>query len=267
MFHPGASKIALLMWVTILTVSKGSALIAFDCKSKSVNITSISLVTTPSCETSQKNLTYESVTLAVTQATEHYELPFIRCHVEARNIMGRCGRSIDTFHNAGLFSEIVRVTREDCTNMHDRKTFGIVKERGLSDIQLNPNGQTRYSYVRRGSVTSDGSCTPGANLVRNGREYDRSLINTELVLTISTGTAIVSVEDKLLKLPNGNNCQLHEENCFDADYGDVFWKVPFPSCDDASSEKSLVYEGPGTLVKDTAGSTAVSYIHVHYGGR
>lgn len=57
-----------IIWVATLIVDPGTSLIAFDCKSKSVNITSISLVTTPSCEISQKNLTYESVTLAVTQA-------------------------------------------------------------------------------------------------------------------------------------------------------------------------------------------------------
>lgn len=255
-------KVVLLLLLACPALS----LVAFDCRSKSVNITSISLVTTPSCETSQKNLTYEPVKLAVTQATERYELPFYRCRVEARHVMGRCGLVIDTFHNAGLYSDVVRVAREECKSMHDRNLYRIVKGGALVDIQLNPKGQTRYSYVSRGSVKPDGSCTPGADFVKDGREYDRPLVNTELTITKSTGTAIVAVEDKLVKLPNGNNCPLHEEACFDADYGDVFWKVPIPSCSGDEAEKSLVYEGPGTLVQDTAENTSVSYIHVHYGG-
>lgn len=252
--------------VLCLVLQLCAGLIAFDCKSKSVNITAVSLVTTPSCASSTKNLTYESVQLAVTQSTEHYELSFIRCHIESRSYMGRCGKSIDTFHDAGLFSDVVRVSREECTKMHEKGTFRILKNGDLIDIQLTRDGQTRYSYVSRGSVTSDGSCTPGPSIVRNGREYDRPLINTELLITISSGVAIVAVEEKLMKLPNGNNCPLGIENCFDADYGDVFWRVPVPSCNDAESEKSLVYEGPGTLVHDMTGVDTISYVHVHYGG-
>lgn len=180
--------------------------------------------------------------------------------------MGRCGKSIDTFHHAGLFSEIVRIGRHECDTMHKKKVFRIVKNGALCNIQLSSQGQTRYAYVSRGSVTSDGSCTPEADMMRNGREYDRPLINTTLTITISSGTAIVSVEESLIKFPNGNNCKLQDETCFDADYGDVFWTVSTPSCEGSESEKSLVYEGPGTLVRDVAGNTSIEYVHVHYAG-
>nr|AWW13462.1 putative glycoprotein [Aedes anphevirus] len=243
-----------------------TCLTAFDCNSKSINLTSISLVTTPSCDVSHKNITYEQINIAVTQSTERYELPFFRCHVESRSVMGRCGRTIDTFHHAGLFSEIIRVDRHECDVMHKKKVFRIVKEGSFSDIQLSPDGQTRYAYVSRGYVSPDGSCTPGADLVKNGREYDRPLINTELTITISTGTSIVSVEESQIRFPNGKSCKLQEESCFDADYGDVFWSVPTPSCDESESEKSLVYEGPGMLVRDVNGNSTVEYIHVHYSG-
>lgn len=219
------------------------SLTAFDCNSKSVNLTSLSLVTTPNCDIPHKNITYEQVNLAVTQTTERYELPFFRCHVESRSIMGRCGKSIDTFHNAGLFSEIIRVDRHEWDTMQKKKTFRIVKEGVFSDIQLSHDGQTRYAYVSRGSVTPDGSCTPGANLVRNGREYDRPLINTELTITISSGTSIVSIEESLIKFPNGKNCRLQDESCFDADYGDVFWNVPTPSCEESEPEKAWYTKG------------------------
>lgn len=261
MHHP-----LLTVFGLVLLSSPIWSLTAFDCNSKSVNLTSLSLVTTPNCDIPHKNITYEQVNLAVTQTTERYELPFFRCHVESRSIMGRCGKSIDTFHNAGLFSEIIRVDRHEWDTMQKKKTFRIVKEGVFSDIQLSHDGQTRYAYVSRGSVTPDGSCTPGANLVRNGREYDRPLINTELTITISSGTSIVSIEESLIKFPNGKNCRLQDESCFDADYGDVFWNVPTPSCEESESEKSLVYEGPGTLVRDVNGNTTVEYIHVHYSG-
>lgn len=192
----------------ICTFNSVEGLTAFDCNSKSVNLTSLSLVTTPSCDISHKNITYEQINLAVTQTTERYELPFFRCHVESRSIMGRCGHTIDTFHNAGLFSEIIRVDRHECDTMHKKKTFRIVKEGAFSDIQLNQDGQTRYSYVSRGSVSPSGSCTPGATLVKDGREYERPLINTELTITISSGTSIVSVEESLIKFPNGKSCRL-----------------------------------------------------------
>lgn len=52
----------------------------------------------------------------------------------------------------------------------------------------------------------------------------------------------------------------------DADYGDIFWSLPLPSCDGPESEKSLIYDGPAILVADNTGSEVVEYIHVNYGG-
>lgn len=93
-------------------------------------------------ETTQKNITHEPVNLAVTQTTERYELQFYRCHVESRSVMGRCGKSIDTIHHAGLFSEIVRIGRHECDTMHKKKVFRIVKDGSFSDIQLSSKGQS-----------------------------------------------------------------------------------------------------------------------------
>lgn len=254
----------LFAYYALLPVVAG--LVAFDCNSKSVNLTTISLVSTPSCDPSTANITTTDVKIAVTQSTEKYELEFFRCHMESRNHMGRCGRSIDTFHHAGLFSSISHPSRESCLRMHTQGLLSIVANTEMIDITVKPNEQTRFSYVSRGFVDSSGSCTPGPTLVREGRVYERPLVNTELVIILSKGTAMVLVEENQIRFPNGKTCRLSDDTCFDADYGEVFWTTLKPLCDGPESEKSLVYEGRATLVTDHTGNKTVQYVQVNYGG-
>lgn len=254
------------MLFAYLFIPAVAGLVAFDCNSKSVNLTTISLVSTPSCETKVQNITTEQVKIAVTQSTEKYELEFFRCHIESWNYMGRCGRSIDTFHNAGLFSSISHPSRESCTRMHQQGLLSVMSSSEMIDVTVKPNEQTRFSYVSRGSVDASGSCTPGPTLYREGRVYERPLVNTELIITLSTGVGMVMVEENQIRFPNGKSCKLSDNNCFDSDYGEVFWSTPTPSCEGPESEKSLVYEGRATLVTDHTGNKTVQYVQVNYGG-
>lgn len=121
--------------------------------------------------------------------------------------------------------------------MHTKNLLRIVANNELTDIVVNPQQQTRFSYVSWDSIDTSGSYTPGATIVRDGRVYDRPLVNTDLIITLPKGTALVAVEEKQIRFPNGNSCQLSDETCFDADYGEVFWTTPKPTCEGPEFEK------------------------------
>lgn len=218
-------------------IGSSLSMVAYDCNSKSVNLTVVSLVTTPTCDQSVVNITARDVLVAITQTTEHIEIPFIRCHIETNNYMGRCGKTIDTYHEGGLFSEIIQVSRTDCETMIRDKRLRVIKNGEAAEITLNEGGYPKLSYVSRGYV-SDGACSPGSTLYRNGRQYDRPLINTELVAKYSTGKAMIDVEEKLIRFPNGNTCAYQDEHCFDSDYGNMFWSVALPQCFQGEEDKT-----------------------------
>uniref|UniRef100_A0AB38ZNL6 Glycoprotein n=1 Tax=Xinmoviridae sp. TaxID=2809225 RepID=A0AB38ZNL6_9MONO len=133
------------------------------------------------------------------------------------------------------------------------------------EVRLDKSGLTKVSYVSKGWI-SDGSCTPAPPFIRNGLEYSRPVVNTDVTIVIGIGTAIVDIEEKTIKFPTGASCRYTEESCFDATLGDVFWRVPRPDCGASELSRSLVYEGSGTLVIDHSSSPPLEYVQVNHGG-
>nr|QRW42749.1 MAG: glycoprotein [Gordis virus] len=238
------------------------ALIAFDCHGSKLNMTSISLVTTPECIATKKNITIEEIRIALSQTSIQYETTYMRCNVETLNLIGRCGKSIDTFADKSLFSEIISVTRDECSNMVRTKTYRASTSNGKVDFKLT-GGLTKESYTTRGSF-SDGSCNPGTDLTRNGITYTRPIVNTEYSITTSSGTALVDVESDTIKFPGGAVCRYSDENCFSADLGYLFWDKPRPKCND-QKEKSLIYSGIANLVT-VVDETTQKFVQVTHDG-
>lgn len=85
-----------------------------------------------------------------------------------------------------------------------------------------------------------------------------------MAITIGKGKALVNVEERTIKFPNGNVCPLSDEECYDADYGNMFWKLPSPQCDGPGSEKSLVYEVQWTLVTDYTTFPHTEFVQVNH---
>lgn len=255
-----------MLALLILFAARSFAMVAYDCNHKSVNLTAISLVTTPSCESISKNITTEVVDLALTQSAEHMEIPYIRCHVETFNYMGRCGKTIDTYYPDGLFSEVVPLSREDCVTMINKLTLRVTRNGDPLELHLSAGGETRQSYVSRGSVTLGGSCSHGASFIKNGKEYDRPVTNTDLRAKYSKGKALLNVEENLVKFPNGNTCKYQDETCYDADYGYIFWSIVKPQCSGVESEKHLVYSGKGQLITDFSADPVSQYVQVNHNG-
>lgn len=111
-------------------IAAGEALLAYDCNGSKLNMTSISLVTTPECITNKKNITIEEIRIALSQTSVQYEATFTRCNVETINLIGRCGKSIDTFVNKGLFTEIETITKDECAGMIKNKNYRATTDNG-----------------------------------------------------------------------------------------------------------------------------------------
>lgn len=78
---------------------------------------------------------------------------------------------------------------------------------------------------------------------------------------------MLDVEEKLLRLPNGNTCPYQDEHYYDADYGNVYWTVALPQCSGDEEDKSSIYEGLGHLLVDYSVDPPPSqYIQVHHKG-
>lgn len=240
-----------------------SAIIAYDCNGDRVHKTSISLVDTPSCSFSRENVTESEMAVAVTQSTLTREVPFLRCLVVAYHHIWRCGSVIDTNVRGGNYAEVLTLTLHDCEQMIYNKRYQTVNG-NVININLDPGGRMSFSYTSWGKISESGSCDPGPVLASNGAVYDSHTRNTRLEMWYTTGSGRLAVERKSLIMPNGMQCNIEAESCELADYGQVFWKQPIPTCKSEVEEQSLVYKGPATLI--TNRDTNDKFIHVSFSG-
>ncbi|AOR51379.1 putative glycoprotein [Gambie virus] len=254
------SKMLIAIFGLVMSAGLTAAITAYDCGLPHLNITSISLVSTPKCIADADQTTSRRVKVAITQNRMIQEIPYFRCSIETINFISRCGKTIDTVHAGAIFSEVVKASVEECRDIVSKNVYRMQTSSGPLDITTR-DGVTKVSVVTRGEIR-DGSCTPGNSLEKNGRIYDRPVVNTEITIKYATGTAVVDVEDKTITIETVK-FPLTQESAFDAELGNVFWKVPTPDCS-GSDPKSIVYEGVAELVHDN--SNGHQFIQVTHSG-
>ncbi|QBK47214.1 putative glycoprotein 2 [Anopheles marajoara virus] len=246
--------------ILLSTVSASAVLVAFDCNQQQINMTSISLVTTPSCSNDDRNVTVTRERVTITQTTLFRTVKYHRCMVTTLNSVFRCGKMIDTSHRGSIFSEILKVTEEECLDIINKGKYRYSSGTNALDITVDQQ-VTKLSFVSRGYI-KDGSCEPGTPFSRDGIFYDRPVVNTEITIRYQTGEALVDLEENLIRV-EGKGCNLQQEKCFDVDLGYVFWKTPKPDCS-GSEPKSAIYEGIAEVVTEEYGDRYIQVTHSGY---
>lgn len=256
-------KMEVHLFVFLSFVALSAGFIAYDCNGSRIQKTTVSLVETPSCTFELENVTESEVAVAVTQSALTQEIPFYRCLIVAYHHIWRCGSVIDTNVQGGDYAEVIRTTKSECEEMINHKKYKTIGGNSVS-IDLPPGGRTSFSYTSWGQVKDSGSCVAGPILYSGGTRYDQHTRNTRLEILYTRGVGRVAVEKKSLIMPNGMQCNVALEECELADYGQVFWKQPVPSCQNEVEEQSLVYKGPATLI--TNQNTSERFIQVSFSG-
>lgn len=250
---------AILSIVALFLITENEAMVAYDCNVGDLSMTSISLITTPECHTSTPNITIEKVNVAVTQASSISSGRFRSCLFEATSVISRCGATIDTRFESGLFTDIISLSSNECQSAHET---GEVKIRYIStDVLVSLNAKGSFSFESHGYIRQ-GSCTAGTPYVRNGINYDKPVITTNIQHSLSKGDLSIDFDKNLVTFPNGDTCKYSDGNCYNANYGNSFWEVKSPKCSEGN--KILVYSGVGEVIRDL--DNKESYIQVSHDG-
>lgn len=242
-----------------MTITRVASLIAYDCKTQTLNMTSISLINTPECIENHPNISYGSTRLIITQSSNIGKGTFQHCLLEADNLLTRCGKTIDTSYESGFFSEFIRISNSQCTDAIFNGKLTLRYRSFSLDADVGSIGS--LSFESHGSI-HQGSCSPGSSLFINNIWYHRPIISTKLTYFLGQGEMQVSFDKDLISLPNGETCKYSLGKCFTPNYGNIFWELDMPKCEE--NRKILVYSGEGLLVKDEDNDE--SYVQVNHDG-
>uniref|UniRef100_A0AB38ZNQ9 Glycoprotein 2 n=1 Tax=Madalivirus amazonaense TaxID=2956148 RepID=A0AB38ZNQ9_9MONO len=252
------ARVALVL--AVLPIAINCMLIAYDCNQSRLNLTSISLVTTPSCLDESRNVTVTKERVTITQTTLFRTVKYRRCLITAHNSAFRCGKMIDTAHQNSIFSDIIQVSEDECNDIIHKGRYRYSLGGNTVDITIN-HQLTMTAFVSRGYIRQ-GSCEPGTPFTRDGVFYDRPVVNTELHIRYSEGEGLVDLEENVVRI-EGKSCNFQSGKCFDADLGYVFWEIPKPDCS-GEDPKSLIYEGNAELVLEGNGNRYIQVTHSGY---
>ncbi|XP_058122805.1 uncharacterized protein LOC131264530 [Anopheles coustani] len=245
--------------ITPLIVVRVFGLIAYDCKTQTLNMTSISLINTPECIEHHPNITYETAQVVITQSSNTGKGKFKHCLIEVDNILTRCGKTIDTSYESGFFSEFIKISNSQCTDAVFQGKLALRYRSFFLDADVGSVGS--ISFESHGSI-HQGSCSPGSSLLINNVWYHRPIISSKLAYFLGQGEMQISFDNDLISLPNEETCKYSTGKCFTPNYGNIFWELDKPRCED--DRKILVYSGEGLLVKDEDNDE--TYIQVNHDG-
>ncbi|CAG5084904.1 Protein of unknown function [Cotesia congregata] len=122
------------------------AIIGYDCRSKILNMTTISLVDIDDCELGEEKAEMFLPEIALLQLNEYEHTKIIQCKVEVNRVIQHCGwQSYNSIVNQGINEYIFPISREMCQVAHDHGTFRI----GNTVFDgLMPNGETPDSKTQ-----------------------------------------------------------------------------------------------------------------------
>ncbi|CAG5084881.1 Protein of unknown function [Cotesia congregata] len=102
------------------------AIIGYDCGSKILNMTTISLVDIDECDIEENRVETSLPEIALLQLNEYQHTNAIQCKIEIHRVIQHCGwQSYNSIVSQGINEYIYPISRELCQVAHDHKTLRI----------------------------------------------------------------------------------------------------------------------------------------------
>ncbi|CAD6223579.1 GSCOCG00013004001-RA-CDS, partial [Cotesia congregata] len=222
-----------------------NAIIGYDCGSKILNMTTISLVDIDECDIGEEHIETTIPDIALLQLNEYEHTPVTQCKIEIHRVIQHCGwQSCNSIVSHGISEYILPIDREMCQVAHDHGTLRI----GNTFIDgIVPNVTTIRSITLAGSVNNNADCT-NAQYSDPFGTWDNVFVVGTAKIIIKSQMARVKVADDKVYLPSGTPCKLSRGKCIDPEDGYTYWQsLPRKYC--ISDTYTILYSGGATRLK------------------
>lgn len=169
--------------LTMLFVSRTTAIVAYDCEGEQVNKTTISLIDIPSCVRNNTSPSVQDIQVIITQTSSQEDLLVYRCSVQASHVLTRCGKWLGDDSVVGFYSQVVKVENEECQRLVHQRSYRVPFAPSTT-FQFPDVGSYEESFVSYGGYSADGSCYPGGDLNYGGKHWERVVKYTSLKIKL-----------------------------------------------------------------------------------
>lgn len=242
----------LLMLVNILLQPAG-AIIAFDCTTPAVNLTTIDARTISPCSQPLRTPKMNSQLIQLVQLADDYQVRVKQCKVALTRTITYCGmNSYASVVAGGVVQYIVQMGQSMCKEVHQTHIYRYSGSITFSDLDIGMT-HTRTATLS-GSVDAEGHCRGGQYSDNFGSWSNVVVVGVfSITLTEYTTTAKTNVDE--IRLRSQLVCKFSKGYCMDTENGDTTWE---PEKEELCSERrhQVLYEGVATVLKEANDSTA-----------
>lgn len=227
-------------------INQATAMIGYDCGTKILNLTTISLLEVGPCDLPKNNATSVDVNIQLLQIVEFASIPVVQCKLEVHREVHKC--SVFDYLlpvENGIQQYIHEIGRDACQLLHQTGNLKFMDQHIITNVRVNQS-QT-FSLTFAGSA-SDSSCN-GAPYADFYGSWTKVLVQGTLKITLTAYTAQTNLDNDRIHLKSGVTCRMSDTMCLDTEGGNTFWSaLPEDRCN--TDRYSLIYEGKSTKVSD-----------------
>ena len=222
-------------------------LIGYDCGSKALNISTLSLIDVGQCDILEDTIKSTKQYVQLLQVNEFTEVRVMQCKVEIHRTIYHCGMHSHISIVRNGESEYIQDTNEyTCREMHRSGSLKIGFAQEIHGLRLNATISRSLTFA--GSIHNDGTCH-GVFYSDPYGSWESVVVQGTVKVTLTAQTARVSLQNDQLHLPSGTTCPLSSGTCIDMVGGHTFWKpMPVDYC--KFSKYGVLYEGLADKITD-----------------
>lgn len=231
----------------ILSPACAQKFIGYDCGSRYLNITTLSLLEVGECEVPNDDVKVDKVYVQLLQINDYTETKVKQCKVVIDRTVYECGMlsKISPMSN-GQVKYVHEIAPSDCDEMHCSGTFRMGNKL-ITGLRVN---RTISHPIVLAGVIRDGYCD-GVEYSDPYGTWSDAIAQGKIDITLTQQTARVSLDNDRIHFKSGTVCALSEESCVDYEGSQSYWHtLPHDQC--GFRIYGVLYEGFAHKMSDSA---------------
>ncbi|AIY60601.1 hypothetical protein [Dendrolimus punctatus cypovirus 22] len=228
-----------------------NALYAYECTTKDLNYTSISLLKVDKCPEYKVSKTIDPITIQVLQEREVYPIHIYQCAVEIHYHATYCGQGSHASEmQNGWGTTLWPMSASECRDLHRTRELHIL---GKNIYNLKRNATTTQFFTVAGSIDANSACTSGQITIGH-LNFNNALVTVNIEVKLYDNEGIYRVEDRLVITNSGLTCPYKDRSCLDALVGYVTWdEVESTDCSETAYQQLYYGKADKVYVSSSLG--------------
>ena len=243
----GTKRTMIKLLILSFFVTSARSLIGYDCGSRNLNVTTLSLINIGECDIPAESVNVTSRYIQLLQLNEFTDTKVLQCKVEIHRTIYHCGmHSHISIVQNGETNFIREISREACQDAHLTGTIVLGNDHVIRELRVNQTSS--HSATFAGFVNSDGRCN-GSPYSDPYGTWESVVVQGTVKISLFEFVAEVSLDNNEIHLKSGTVCRLSDAKCIDNEGGYTFWRtIPEDNC--KFSRYGILYEGIATKMTD-----------------